>query len=117
MLTVIILGGLAALALLMPDMVHAQASIDFPTEFANLSNQDIKVTLANIVRIILGFIGILTVIFILYGGFMWMTSGGNADRIASAKKLIGAAVVGLVIILISYSLATFVVNNLANAVG
>lgn len=95
---------------------QAEASVDFPTTFAGLSSQDIKVTIGNIVQIVLGFLGILTVLIILLGGFKWMTSGGNEEKIDEAKKLISAGVVGLVIVLAAYAIAGFIVNNLANAV-
>lgn len=95
---------------------QAAASIDFPSTFAGLSSQDLKVTIGNIVQIVLGFLGILTVLIILLGGFQWMTSGGNEDKIGQAKKMISSGVVGLVIVLAAYAIAGFVVNNLAKAV-
>lgn len=107
---------IVSISVSLPRGLNAQASIDFPSDFAELSNQDLKETITNIVRIVLGFLGLLTVIFIIYGGFIWMTSYGNPDRISTAKKLISAAVVGLILILVSYSIATFVVGNIANAV-
>ena len=95
---------------------QAQVSIDFPTNFAGFSSQDLKTTIQNIIRIILGFLGILTVIIILYGGFVWMTSFGNEDKIDQAKKLISAGVVGLVVVLGAFAISTFVVNALITAV-
>ncbi|MBI4090881.1 MAG: hypothetical protein HY422_02555 [Candidatus Komeilibacteria bacterium] len=97
--------------------VHAQGvSIDFPTSFAGFSSQDIKTTIENIVRIIVGFLGIITIIIILAGGFKWMTSGGNEDKISEAKKLISAGVVGLVVVLAAYAISSFVINSLTGAV-
>jgi len=97
--------------------VQAQISLGLPGDgFAGAENQEIQVTISNIVRIVLGFLGILTVLIILLGGFKWMTSGGNEEKIGEAKKLISAGVVGLVIILAAYSIAGFVINNLSAAV-
>lgn len=95
---------------------HAQVSIDFPSSFAGFSSQDIKDTIANIVRIILGFLGIVTIIIILYGGFIWMSSFGEEDKIDQAKKLISAGVIGLVIVLAAYALSSFVISSLTTAV-
>lgn len=102
--------------LLIASRVQAVVSLDFPTEFAGFSTQDVKETIENIIRIILGFLGIITIIIILYGGFLWFSSFGDEDKIRKAKQVIGAGVVGLVIILASYAIATFVVNSLAKAV-
>lgn len=98
-------------------VAKAQVSIDLPESFGGLPSQDVKTTIGNIVQIILGFLGILTVLIILLGGFKWMTSGGNEDKIDEAKKLISAGVVGLVIVLAAYAIATFIVQNISNAVG
>ena len=98
--------------IIIPFVVSAQTSLDFPSSFAGLSSQDLKVTIQNIVRIVLGFLGILAVLLILYGGFVWMTSGGNADKISQAKKIIISAVIGLLLILTSYGIASFIINNL-----
>ncbi|MBI4090499.1 MAG: hypothetical protein HY422_00575 [Candidatus Komeilibacteria bacterium] len=96
---------------------HAQGvSIDFPTSFAGFSSQDLKTTIENIIRIVLGFLGILTVIIILYGGFIWMTSFGEEDKIDQAKKLISAGVVGLVVVLAAYAISSFVIDSLVGAV-
>lgn len=94
---------------------HAQVSIDFPMSFAGFSSQDLKSTIENIIRIILGFLGIVTIIIILYGGFIWMSSFGEEDKIDQAKKLISAGVVGLVIVLAAYALSSFVINSLTGA--
>ena len=108
------LAYLAPLA--MAARANAQVSIDFPTNFAGFSSQDVKVTIQNIVRIIVGFLGIIVIIIILAGGFKWLTSGGNEDKIAEAKKLISAGVVGLVVVLAAYAIANFVITSLQSAV-
>lgn len=77
--------------------------------------QDLKTTIMNIVNIIMGFLGIVAILIILYGGFQWMTAGGNDDKVASAKHTITAGVVGLVVVIGAYAIASFVVRSLVNA--
>ncbi len=77
---------------------------------SGLGNQDPRLMAANIINIVLGFLGLLSVILILFGGFKWMTAAGNDDQVASSKKLLIAAVIGLVIILSSYALAAFILD-------
>ncbi len=43
-----------------------------------------------------------------------MTAGGNEEKIAGAKKMLGAGIIGLVIILAAFAIASFVVGNLAS---
>ncbi len=80
-----------------------------------LGNEDPRIIAAQIINVILGFLGIIAVVIILLGGFKWMTAGGNEDKIGEAKGLLAAGVIGLVIILASWGLATFIVNLLYNA--
>ncbi|MFA7601214.1 MAG: hypothetical protein WCY43_03240, partial [Patescibacteria group bacterium] len=60
-------------------------------------------------------LGIVAVVIVLLGGFKWMTAAGNEDKIGEAKKLLGAGVVGLVIILAAWGITTFVLNTLMDA--
>lgn len=77
-----------------------------------LGSQDPRLVIAKVINIILGFLGIIAVVIILIGGFKWMTGGGNEDKVGEAKKMIIAGVIGLVIVLSAWAIATFVVNNL-----
>jgi len=74
-------------------------------------------SVANIVKIALGFLGILFLVLILYAGFMWMTAAGNDDKIDKAKKIISAAVIGVAIVVSAYIITYFVIDNLLLATG
>jgi hypothetical protein len=76
---------------------------------------DIRVTIAKIIRYAMSLLGIVAVLIILYGGFKWMTSQGSEDAVGEAKKIIVAGIIGLVIILTAYAIATFVINSLVAA--
>ncbi len=82
-----------------------------------LGSNDPRTIAANVIKVILGFLGIVAVIIILLGGFKWMTAAGNEDKVEEAKKLITAGIIGLVIILAAYGIATFVINSLMTATG
>src|SRR5262249_13004315 len=80
-----------------------------------LSSADPRVIATNIINIALGFIGIILVAIILYAGFLYMTSGGEADKVATAKKMIVSAIIGLVITLSAWAIARFVIQKLLEA--
>jgi hypothetical protein len=61
---------------------------------------------------VLGFLGIVLLFYFLYGGFKWMTAGGNEEGVEEAKTMIKNAVIGLVIVMASYALSSFVLSNL-----
>jgi len=49
---------------------------------------------------------------ILKAGVLWMASGGNDERLAAARRTLGSALIGTVIILASYSIVRFIINAL-----
>ncbi len=80
-----------------------------------LASADPRVVIARIIRTGLSLLGIIAVLLILYGGFMWMTANGEEEKIKTAKGFLVNAVVGLAIVLASWSIATFVLNRLVEA--
>lgn len=80
-----------------------------------LGEKDPRIMVAEFVKIFLGFLGLIALILILIGGFKWMLSGGNEEKVGDAKKMIVAAAIGLLIILASYGITTFVIGVLYNA--
>ena len=80
-----------------------------------LGNEPIQTTIASIIKVAMGLLGIVAVVIILIGGFTWMTAGGNDEKVGEAKKWIFSGVIGLAIILSAYALASFVIDNLVNA--
>ena len=80
-----------------------------------LGNRDPREIAASVIRVVLGFLGIIAVLIVLYAGFLWMTAAGNDDKIASAKSMMSAGIIGLVIILAAFGIATFVMNSLVTA--
>ncbi len=84
---------------------------------SGLSTQNIAVYIANIIRIFLGILGIVLTVIVLYAGYLYMLSQGDAAKIAKAKKIIQAAIIGLVIIFSSYAIVTFILNALLGATG
>lgn len=80
-----------------------------------LSDTDPRDVVANVIKVVLGFLGTIAVVLIIVAGFQWMTAAGNEDKIAKAKKIMTAAVIGLVIVLMAYALSTFVINAIISA--
>lgn len=109
---------LTILSLLMPTLVAAQDIYGLNVINAanlGLTARDPRETAVRIINVALGFLGIIAVVIVLYGGFMWMTAGGNEERITKAKQILTAGVIGLVIIIMAWAIARFVVGMLMNA--
>ncbi len=82
---------------------------------AGLGEANLVDTIAQIIRIALGFLGVISVVIILLGGFKWMTAGGNDDKVKKAKQLLFSGIIGLVIIISAYAIASFVIDSIVSA--
>jgi uncharacterized membrane protein len=58
----------------------------------------------------LGFLGVLAVLLIIYGGVMYMTAAGEQGKIDKGKKVIMYAVIGIIIILLSFVVVQAILN-------
>lgn len=72
--------------------------------------KDPRLIAANIIKIMLGLLGILLVAYIVYGGYLITLSQGNEDQVTKGKEAIKNAVIGLIIILSAYSIVRFAVR-------
>jgi len=72
---------------------------------------------ANLINALLAVSGIILVCFIVYGGFVYMTAGGDTDKIKSAKRIIVNAIIGIVIMVSAYAISSFVLQQLTGAVS
>ncbi len=61
-----------------------------------------------ILKYLLSGLGALTLLTAIYGGATWMLAAGNEEKITKARKTLGYAVLGLIIVLGSYSIISFV---------
>ena len=82
-----------------------------------LGKADPRVIAGGIIQVILGFLGLLTVVLILYGGFLWMNSKGDPKKIETAGNVIKNAVIGLIIILSAFAIALFVTKVFIGVTG
>lgn len=121
-----IVFGLLTVALLSLPYLQAMAwspqDIEFDPGENILRNtglgQEMPIDLiTNIINWALGLLGLLALILLIYGGFIWMLAAGEEEKIKKAQDIIKGAVIGLVIILASYGIASYVFNNLVNITG
>jgi len=82
-----------------------------------MGRKDPRTIAANVINIMLGLLGVIAIIIILLGGFKWMTASGNDDKITEAKSLLGAGVVGLLIVLSAYAVSIYIMRSYLLATG
>ncbi|MFA5124885.1 MAG: hypothetical protein WC473_03660 [Patescibacteria group bacterium] len=68
-----------------------------------------------VVQAVLGILGTLLVLLLIYAGFIWMTAQGNEKKVDEAKKMIYNAVIGLAIVAGAWAITSFVLDQLQRA--
>lgn len=74
--------------------------------------ESLGTNVTTLINYFLGFLGLVAVAFIIYGGVLMVTSAGEEEGVGKAKKIITYAAIGIVIIMLSYTIVTFVTSSL-----
>ncbi|NQV88915.1 MAG: hypothetical protein HQ488_01145 [Parcubacteria group bacterium] len=108
-------------ALLLPAAAFAQLSAA-QTELADVgdgigadADTDLPTLVGELIKVLLSVLGIIFVVLVVYAGFLYLTSQGEAERVKKAKALLTQAVIGLVIIISAYAISSFVIDALVQA--
>ena len=65
-----------------------------------------------VVNVLLWAVGILSVIMIIFSGFRYITSAGDASKTKSAQSTLTYSVVGLIVAIMAYAIVNMVINRL-----
>lgn len=82
----------------------------FCTSPSGTGTSDVASLASKIVNIFSIIVGAIAVIMIIYGGFRYITSGGDSGRVGNAKSTLLYAVVGLIIVALAQLIVHFVIN-------
>lgn len=72
-------------------------------------NEGIIIRAANVISVIGG---VIAVIIMMYGGFLYITSRGDANKAATGRNAIIYAAIGLIIIVLAQSVVALVLSNI-----
>ena len=65
-----------------------------------------------IIGVVLSLIGVIIFAYLVYGGFLWMTAGGNSKKVEDAQGIIKNTIVGLIVVVSAYAIVSFVLKQL-----
>jgi len=83
----------------------------------NLGSTSPITVVLKIIQVVLGLLSLISVVLIMYAGFLWTTSNGSEEKITTAKRIIRNAVVGVIIILSAWGITYFILNKLVGVTG
>jgi hypothetical protein len=85
------------------------------SDWLNLPEKDPRLIVAELINVFVGFLSLIFVILILHAGFLFMISGGDKEKTDRAKRSIGNALIGLILVLSAWTITTFSIDTIINA--
>ena len=73
---------------------------------------DLEGGLMNLINWILGFVSMIAVLMVIYGGVQYLTSSGDENKAEGGKKTLTYAFVGLIIAALSYGIIEIIVTDI-----
>lgn len=78
---------------------------------ANRAPRDLRYTVANLIKRGLQLVGLVMICLMMYSGYLWFSARGNDDQVQQAKDVIRNAVIGMILVAMSYTLVSFVFRS------
>lgn len=89
---------------------NAFAQVQVPTEITGLRTGGFYDTIVDVITWGLGIAGAVAVLYLIVGGFLYITSGGDESKLEKAKNTIKNAIIGVVVILLALVIV-FTINQ------
>ena len=81
----------------------------------SVTDTSLSATIGRIIKYVLGLVGTIFLVLTVYAGILWMTAGGNEEKVTKAMDIFKTAIIGLVIVLAAYSITYFIFLAIANS--
>jgi hypothetical protein len=77
--------------------------------YKSVDETTISAIAGRVVNSVLGLLGMIFIILIIYGGYLWMTAQGNDSQVDKAKNILKNSIIGLMIVVSAYAIYNFVI--------
>ena len=99
-----ILAGTGPLSPHMSDQITDQWGNSGLNANDTFTATDMEVIIANVIKTFLSLLGVIFIVLMLIGGYNWMTAQGDESKVEKAKATIQRAIIGLIIVVSTYSI-------------
>ena len=113
----LLIGALVPVVAFAQQAPPLDLGIDRIANILALPEGDPRAILVRIINMALGFLAIITLVLVVWGGFQYMLSGGREDAVQRAKGTITSAIIGLIIILSSWAIVQYVLTAFVDAMS
>ncbi len=100
----------------LPGIAAAQGGLVGVPPPPGTAQGDLATVVLRIINYVLAIVGVIALAYFVYGGFRYITSAGNEDRVEEAKGVIVNAVIGIIVIGVAAAAVNFVIRGVGGAV-
>ncbi len=98
---------------MLPVLLAIETGLDVTRNAAGYAGTgSVTLIVGRAIQIALGALGIVFILFLIYGGVLWMIARGDKTKVEQASRMITNTTIALVVIIASYAIATYVVGAL-----
>jgi len=80
--------------------------------YQDLGVTGISTIVGTVIQALLGLLGVIFLVLILYAGYNWMIARGEEEKVEKAKDTLTRATIGLIITVGAYAISYFVIDKL-----
>ena len=100
-----------------PAFAQVAEGLEATGDASGLQDTDLAELIGTIIKVFLSTLGVIFLLLVLYAGFLWMTAGGEGDKVDKAKTILINATIGLIITLGAYAITAFIISALTGAIS
>lgn len=82
-----------------------------------VAENSLYATIGKIIEAILELVGVLLIILVIYGGYLWFSADGNEEQIGQAKAYVINAIIGLAIVSLAYVITYYVMGKISGDIA
>lgn len=75
---------------------------------------DFREIVGRMIQVLTGGAGTLGLLMFIYGGFQWLTAGGNPEKIKKGRDILLWSVLGMVVMFTSYFTVRFIITGVTS---
>lgn len=80
-------------------------------------NFDFEILLTQVINFFIGFVGVIALLMLVIGGYYMLASGGNEEQVTKGKKAVTFAIIGIIVIVLSYAAVYTLTSSLRDLNG
>ena len=73
--------------------------------------QDVRSNIRIALNVLFGFLSIIVIIMVLYGGVTWLTAMGQEEKVTRGRDTLIWAAIGAVVIAVAWTITSFIIHS------